>query len=70
LVAKSKYGHLLEYQDVKGWHDNLKAGSAITAEVYRRGLWLYCSLTETTPKRILSEAASKEFRDALRARER
>ena len=65
MGAVAKYQHLLEDQDVKRWHDNLEAGSMITAEVYLRGLGLYCTLTGTTPKKILADAPSKAFRDGF-----
>ncbi|MGH2639661.1 MAG: site-specific integrase, partial [Rhabdochlamydiaceae bacterium] len=59
----SKYSGLLEDQDVRRWHENLAANSEITAEVYLRTMGLYCNLKGTTPKRMLSEARSKRFRD-------
>ena len=65
MGAIAKYQHLLEDPDVKRWHDNLEAGSPITAEVYLRGLGLYCALEGTTPKKILAEATSKAFRDGF-----
>jgi len=65
MGAVAKYRHLLEDQDLRRWHDNLEAGSLITAEVYLRGLGLYCTLTGTTPRKILTEAGSKEFRDGF-----
>jgi hypothetical protein len=33
MSLDGKYGHLLADVEVKRWHDNLAAGSAITAEV-------------------------------------
>jgi hypothetical protein len=63
LGAAPKYKDLLEDADVRRWHDNLEAGSPITAEVYLRGLGLYSTLTGTTPREILKEAQSKKFRD-------
>jgi hypothetical protein len=59
----SKYSPLLEVQDVRRWHDNLEANSLITAEVYLRTMGLYCDLVKTTPRKILEEARSKQFRD-------
>ena len=59
----SKYSSLLEDQDVRRWIDNLGANSTITAEVYLRTMGLYCDLLRTTPKKILEEARSKQFRD-------
>lgn len=65
MPISSKYGHLLEDSDVKRWQDNLLANSAVTGEVYLRTLGLYCELEGTTPKEILSEGPSKEFRDGF-----
>ena len=59
----SKYKHLLEDQDLRRWYENLEAKSIITATVYLRTMGLYCALEKTTPKKILAEAKSKEFRD-------
>ncbi len=59
----SKYRHLLEDKDVRRWYENLEAKSVITATVYLRTLGLYCKLAKTTPKKILTEAPSKRFRN-------
>jgi len=61
----SKYNHLLQDKDVKRWYENLEARSVITATVYLRTLGLYCDLAKTTPKKILTEAPSKRFRDGF-----
>ena len=60
-----KYSYLLKDEDIKRWYDNLVAGSSITAEVYLRGLGRYCVLENSTPKKILLEAETKEFRDSF-----
>jgi hypothetical protein len=60
-----KHSHLLTDPDVKRWHDNLAAGSVITAGVYLRGLGLFCELMKTTPKKILKDASTKTFRDGF-----
>jgi len=65
MPVGSKYKHLLEDQDVRRWYENLEAKSVITATVYLRTLGLYCNLLKTTPKKILAEAPSKEFRDGF-----
>jgi hypothetical protein len=52
----AKYGRLLEDGDVRRWHDNLAASSAVTTEVYLRTLGLYCDLEKTTPNQIVKEA--------------
>ncbi|MDG7026386.1 MAG: site-specific integrase, partial [Nitrososphaerota archaeon] len=65
MPAGSKYKHLLEDQDVRRWYENLEAKSVITATVYLRTLGLYCGLLKTTPKTILKEAPSKNFRDGF-----
>ena len=63
MVNSPKYGELLKDRDVSRWHDNLAAGSVITAEVYLRTLGLYCDLVHTTPRQILRDGPSKKFRD-------
>jgi hypothetical protein len=60
-----KYDYLLTDEDVKRWYGNLVAGSAITADVYLRVLGRYCELNHSTPKKILLEAETKEFRDSF-----
>lgn len=65
MPTGSKYKHLLEDQDVRRWYENLEAKSVITATVYLRTLGFYCDLEETTPKKILTEATSKKFRDGF-----
>jgi integrase len=60
-----KYDYLLEDSDVKRWYENLGAGSPITADVYLRGLGLYCALNNTNPRKILQDAQTKVFRDNL-----
>jgi hypothetical protein len=65
MSVGSKYRHLLEDQDVRRWYENLEAKSVITATVYLRTLGLYCELVETSPKKILTEARSKRFRDGF-----
>jgi len=58
-----KYDYLLDDIDIKRWYDNLAAASAITADVYLRGLGRFCELNNTYPKKILAEAETKAFRD-------
>ncbi|HEV2226415.1 MAG TPA: hypothetical protein VGR56_06375 [Nitrososphaerales archaeon] len=65
MPVKGKHSHLLKDPDVRRWHDNLAAGSEITAGVYLRGLGLFCEHAKTTPQRILKEADSKGFRDGF-----
>ena len=65
MTNAAKYARLLSDADVSRWHDNLAAGSVITAEVYLRTLGLYCDLAHTTPKKILEDAPSKRFRDSF-----
>ena len=65
MPAGSKYRHLLDDKDVRRWYDNLEAKSVITSTVYLRTLGLYCDLAKTNPKKILSEASSKRFRDGF-----
>jgi hypothetical protein len=65
VTNAAKYARLLSDADVSRWHDNLAAGSVITAEVYLRTLGLYCDLAHTTPKKILEDAPSKRFRDSF-----
>jgi integrase len=62
-----KYGFLLAHDDVRRWYENLRARSAITADVYLRTLGYYCALTSTTPAAILEVArtAPKPFRDGF-----
>ena len=60
-----KYRHLLEDKDVGRWYENLEAKSVITATVYLRTLGLYCDLAKTTPRKILTEAPHKKFRDGF-----
>ena len=64
MVRVAKYGDLLADPDMKRWHDNLAAGSPITAEVYLRTLGLYCELEKMSPKEIIERAESKVFRDS------
>jgi integrase len=59
----AKYDYLLNDADVKRWYDNLAAGSQITADVYLRGLGLYCELNHSTPMKLLRQAEEKAFRD-------
>ena len=51
----AKYGRLLEDDDVRRWHGNLAASSAVTAEVYLRTLGFYCELEKTTPHHCVME---------------
>jgi hypothetical protein len=60
-----KYDYLLKDGDVKRWYDNLRAGSSITAEVYLRSLGRYCELENSSPKKILIDGETKEFRDSF-----
>jgi hypothetical protein len=60
-----KYDYLLKDDDVRRWYGNLVASSAITADVYLRVLGRYCELNDSTPKKILLEAETKEFRDSF-----
>ena len=59
----SKYDGLLLDKDVERWYENLAAKSIITADVYLRSLGLYCSLNNTSPKKILEQSGRKRFRD-------
>jgi hypothetical protein len=61
VTKVSKYEYLLEDRNVKIWHDNLRAKSTITAEVYLRTLGLYCGLNNTTPSQILLDSKKKSF---------
>ncbi|HUI01236.1 MAG TPA: hypothetical protein VLX56_06370, partial [Nitrososphaerales archaeon] len=63
MLFERKYADLLKDSDVKRWYDNLNASSTVTSEVYLRTLGLYCQLNNTTPRRILKEATSKQFHD-------
>ena len=65
MTRVAKYGNLLADEDLRRWHDNLAAGSPITAEVYLRTLGLYCELEQTSPKQIIESAESKAFRDGF-----
>jgi integrase len=65
VTNAAKYARLLSDTDVRRWHDNLAAGSVITAEVYLRTIGLYCDMARTTPKKILEDAPSKRFRDSF-----
>lgn len=59
----SKYAHLFKDEDIKRWFENLNARSDLTATIYLRSLGLYCHINKTTPKAILKDANTKEFRD-------
>lgn len=65
MTRVAKYGNLLADEDLRRWHDNLAAGSPITAEVYLRTLGLYCELEKTSPRQIVEKAESKAFRDCF-----
>jgi hypothetical protein len=65
MAKEAKYGDLLADDDLKRWHDNLAAGSRITAEVYVRTLGFYCELEKTSPRQIVERVESKEFCDGF-----
>lgn len=65
MAKTAKYGDLLLDDTLKRWHDNLKARSMITAEVYLRTMGLYCDLNNTNPQRIVRDGKTKEFKDSF-----
>ena len=74
MTFDSKYENLLKNSDVKRWHENVNAGSAITGEVYLRTLGLYCRLRNTTPGEIIKDAKEgklkNDFMDFVRRLEK
>ena len=58
----AQYSNPLLDEDVRRWYENF-VKSILTASVYLGGLGLYCSLIDTTPRKMLQEATGKRFRD-------
>lgn len=65
MLLQAKYRNLLNDEDVRRWYENLAAKSVLTATVYLRSLGFYCALNDTSPRKILKEAESKDFRDGF-----
>ena len=63
MVSADKYSYIKTAKPTESWYHNLLQGSKNTAEVYVRGLGLYCELNHTTPERILEDAKSRKLRD-------
>ena len=60
-----KFDQLLDEPDARRWHENLRRGSEVTADVYLRRLGGYCLILGTTPKELVSKT-DKELDDDAR----
>ena len=58
-----KYSYIKTGETTASWYHNLLQGSKNTANVYARGLGLYCELNHITPEKILEDAESGKLRD-------
>ena len=58
-----KYSYIKTGETTESWYHNLLQGSKNTANVYARGLGLYCELNHITPEKILEDAESGKLRD-------
>ncbi len=58
-----KYSYIKTGETTGSWYHNLLQGSKNTANVYARGLGLYCELNHTTPEKILEDARSGKLRN-------
>lgn len=63
---------IYENQKVMRWYENNRQGSAISADIWRRNLALYCETMKTDPESILQQAKDKtleenfeQFRDVM-----
>lgn len=59
--AKGKYANLAEDEDVRRWHDNVRRGSPVTADVYLRRLGLFCQHFNTTPRKLVVMSEGKLY---------
>ena len=50
---RKRYGYLLKDKDVERWYNNVKRGSAITADIYLRRLGNFCKIYKLNPKQMI-----------------
>lgn len=74
MTFKPKHKELLKVDDIKRWHENLRARSPLSADVMLRNLGLYCEICCTDPKNMLEDAKDitlrNQFSDFVRRMEK
>ncbi len=60
-----KYKDMEKDSQVKRWYLNNRARSAISADIWRRDLGLYCSIQGITPDAILKQATDGSLKNSF-----
>lgn len=63
MTFQPKYKKLLENDKVRRWHENMRARSTLSADVWLRNLGLYCKINSTSPDKILEQATKGTLKD-------